>query len=153
RTRGNDVLLLAQHFLERSAASTGKPTVAISPAVAQCLLRYSWPGNVRELQNCIEHAVGFARYAEIGIDEPPEAIRSHAAVRTIAESPVFSPLLSLADVERNHVLRVVEAVHGNRTLAAQILNVDRKTLFRKLKGYAAEHRADAEPGTVDRAMS
>ncbi len=153
RARGTDVLLLAQHFLERSAASTGKAIVAISPAVAQCLLRYPWPGNVRELQNCVEHAVVFARYDEIVIDDLPEAVRSHAPVRVTAESPMFSPLLSLDDVERNHVLRVVEAVHGNRTLAAQILNVDRKTLFRKLKGYAAGRRAGDEPGSVDRAMS
>ena len=133
RARGNDVLLLAQHFLTRVAAQADKAVVGISPAAAQCLLRYPWPGNVRELQNCIEHAVVFARYGELVVDDLPEAVRSHAAVRVTATATSFSPLLSLDEVERNHIMRVVEAVHGNRTLAAQILNVDRKTLFRKLK--------------------
>jgi two-component system response regulator HydG len=144
RNRGDDVLLLAQHFLTRAAVRAGKEVVGLSAAAAQCLLRYTWPGNVRELQNCIEHAVVFARYGELVVDDLPEAVRSHAAVRTTATATSFSPLLSLGEVERNHVMRVVEAVHGNRTLAAQILNVDRKTLFRKLKAYAIEMEQLAE---------
>ena len=132
RTRGFDVLALAQHFLERSAAAAGKAITGISPAAAQCLLRYTWPGNVRELQNCVERAAVFARYDELVVDDLPEVIRT-AAVR--AAVPGLSPLLSLAEAERQHVVRVVEAVHGNRTLAAQILGVDRKTLARKLRLY------------------
>jgi two-component system response regulator AtoC len=140
RARGEDVLLLAQHFLAHSAGVTGKSVAGISAAAAQLLLRYPWPGNVRELQNCIEHAVVFARYEELVVDDLPEAVRAHLGARGAAAA-AFSPLLSLEEVERNHVLRVVESVHGNRTLAAQILNVDRKTLFRKLKAYAADETA------------
>jgi two-component system response regulator AtoC len=137
RARGNDVLALAQHFLTRCAAATGKRVVGLSPAVAQCLLRYAWPGNVRELQNCVERAVVFARYEEIVVDDLPEAVRA-AAARSTAGPNGLSPLMSLDEAERQHILRVVQAVHGNRTLAAQILNVDRKTLFRKLKRYEDE---------------
>jgi two-component system response regulator HydG len=140
RDRGDDVLRLAQHFLVRCAIATGKPIAGLSPAVAQCLLGYAWPGNVRELQNCIERAVVFARYDEIVVDDLPEAVRAAAAVDGPSQ---LSPLLSLDDAERQHILRVVEAVHGNRTLAAQILGVDRKTLFRKLKRYADEREAPA----------
>jgi two-component system response regulator HydG len=146
RARGNDVLELAQHFLVRCAAATGKRVVGISPAVAQCLFDYPWPGNVRELQNCIERAVVFARYEELVVDDLPEAVRGAASSDGHAG---LSPLMSLEDAERQHILRVVEAVHGNRTLAAQILNVDRKTLFRKLKRYADERepqRARAHAG-------
>jgi two-component system response regulator HydG len=144
RARGDDVLLLAQHFLVRCAAATGKHVVGISPQAAQCLLRHPWPGNVRELQNCIEHAVVFARYEEIVVDDLPDAVRT--AARASGATPGFSPLLSLDEAERQHVLRVVEAVHGNRTLAAQILDVDRKTLFRKLKRYAAAGDTEAAEG-------
>jgi two-component system response regulator HydG len=145
RDRGNDVLALAQHFLTRCAAATGKPVVGLSPAVAHCLLRHPWPGNVRELQNCMERAVVFARYDEIVVDDLPES------VRVVAEGdggPALSPLLSLDEAERQHILRVVEAVHGNRTLAAQILNVDRKTLFRKLKRYAGDREPLLRVGGV-----
>jgi two-component system response regulator HydG len=136
RARGTDVLALAQHFVTRCAAATGKRVVGLSPAVAQCLLRYGWPGNVRELQNCIERAVVFARYEEVVVDDLPEAVR--AAAHRPPDGDGLSPLLSLDEAERQHILRVVDAVGGNRTLAAQILNVDRKTLFRKLKRYADE---------------
>ena len=142
RERGDDVLALAQHFLVRCAAVTGKPVVGLSPAVAHCLLEYAWPGNVRELQNCIERAVVFARYDEIVVDDLPEAVRAAAGGDGASH---LSTLLSLDDAERQHILRVLEAVLGNRTLAAQILGVDRKTLFRKLKRYADEREAPALP--------
>ena len=89
---------------------------------------------MRELQNSIERAVVFARYEELVVDDLPEAVRT-GPVRASVVSPSLSPLLSLEEAERQHVLRVVQAVHGNRSLAAQILDVDRKTLFRKLKRY------------------
>jgi two-component system, NtrC family, response regulator AtoC len=143
RTRGNDVLALAQHFLGRCAAATGKRVVGLSPAAAQCLLRYAWPGNVRELQNCIERAVVFARYEELVVDDLPDAVRT-AAGRSAAAAPL-SPLLPLAEAERQHILRVVQAVHGNRTVAAQILGVDRKTLARKLKSYASAEETPEAP--------
>jgi DNA-binding NtrC family response regulator len=143
RTRGTDVLALAQHFLGRCAEATGKRVVGLSPAAAQCLLRYAWPGNVRELQNCIERAVVFARYEELVVDDLPDAVRT-AAGRSAAAAPL-SPLLSLAEAERQHILRVVQAVRGNRTVAAQILGVDRKTLARKLKQYASGEEAPESP--------
>jgi two-component system response regulator HydG len=134
RERGNDVLALAQYFLTRCAAAAGKDVVGLSPAAAHCLLRYTWPGNVRELQNCMERAVVFARYDEIVVDDLPDVVQAAADAGPGAAH--LSPLVSLQEAEREHILRVVEAVHGNRTLAAQILEVDRKTLFRKLKRYA-----------------
>jgi len=136
RARGHDVLLLAQHFLDRCAAQAGKRVVGVSPQVAGYLLAYAWPGNVRELQNCIEHAVVFARYEDIVVDDLPERVRRSPGTRALPGGNHLSPLVALEEVERLHVLRVLDAARGNRTLAAQMLEIDRKTLLRKLKRYA-----------------
>jgi len=139
RARGNDVLLLAQHFLDRCATESGKRVTGLSPAAAECLLRCEWPGNVRELQNAIERAVVFARHPEVVVDDLPERVRTAEPPGGVPRAPERAPaLVPLREVERQHVLRVLEALRGNRTLAAQVLEVDRKTLFRKLKQWRAE---------------
>ena len=148
RARGHDVLLLAQHFLDRCAAQAGKHMIGVSPQAAECLVAYAWPGNVRELQNCMEHAVVFARYEEIVVDDLPERVRRSPGARGLPGGDHLSPLVALEEVERLHVLRVLDAARGNRTLAAQMLEIDRKTLLRKLKRYAAlpqEAGAEAPP--------
>ena len=141
RARGHDILLLAQHFLDRCAAQAGKRVIGVSPQAAEYLLAYAWPGNVRELQNCMEHAVVFARYEKIVVDDLPERVRRSLGARGLPGLPGgdhLSPLVALEEVERLHVLRVLDAAGGNRTLAAQMLEIDRKTLLRKLKRYAAQ---------------
>jgi two-component system response regulator HydG len=85
RARGGDVLLLAQHFLERFAAQSGKNISSISPGAAEKLLWYSWPGNVRELRNCIERAVALAQFDQIALDDLPEKIKSHTSRHIIVE--------------------------------------------------------------------
>jgi DNA-binding NtrC family response regulator len=138
RARGNDVLLLAHHFVERYASQLGKAIPGLTAAAAERLLSYPWPGNVRELQNCIEAAVTLARGKEIGMNDLSVRIRRAAS----ADGPVTSDdpaaLLSLDEVERRHILRVLDAVRGNRTLAARALGLDRKTLYRKLLQYRVE---------------
>ena len=135
RVRGGDVLLLAQHCLTRYAtASRGKVT-GMTSAAAEKLLAYSWPGNVRELQNCIERAVALARLDQIGVDDLPEKIRDFKATRVVIESLDPSELLPMEEVERRYVLRVLEAVGGNKTMAAQVRGFDRRTLYRKLETY------------------
>jgi two-component system response regulator HydG len=138
RSRGGDVLLLAQHFLDRCAAKAGKPVTGISPDAAKLLLAYPWPGNVRELQNCLERAVALARYDQITVDDLPENVRGHRRSYVVVASDDPSELVSLEETERRYILRVMEAVAGNKTLAAQVLKVGRKTLYRKLERYAAE---------------
>ena len=135
RARGNDVLLLAQHFVERYASQLGKAISGPTAAAAERLLAYAWPGNVRELQNCIEAAVTLARGTEIGVNDLSVRIRRAGA----ADGPVTcddpAALLPLDEVERRHILRVLDAVRGNRSLAARALGLDRKTLYRKLLQY------------------
>jgi transcriptional regulator with PAS, ATPase and Fis domain len=138
RARGNDVLLLSQHFIEHFAARTGKRVLGLSPAAAQRLLAYSWPGNVRELQNCIERAVALTSFEQLTVEDLPERVRSYTAPQTLPEVSDMSELVTLEEVERRYIHRVLEAVGGSRTLAARILGVDRKTLYRKL------HRGEDE---------
>jgi DNA-binding NtrC family response regulator len=132
RARGNDVLLLAQRFLEHFAARSGKRVVGLSPAVAQRLLAYGWPGNVRELQNCIERAVALTSYEQLTVEDLPDRIRDYRAPNPQTQGQDVSELVSLEEMERRYIQRVLETVGGSRTLASRILGVDRKTLYRKL---------------------
>ncbi len=138
RARGNDVLLLAQHFVEREAARAGKRVLGISSAVAGKLLAYSWPGNVRELQNGIERAVAVTSYEQLTVEDLPEKIRDYRRSHVLLAADDPSELVPMEEVERRYVLRVLEAVSGNKTLAAQILGFDRKTLYRKLERYQSD---------------
>jgi len=135
RSRGSDILLLAQHFLQRYQGGAGgnQRVVGIKSAAADKLLSYPWPGNVRELQNCIERAVALAQFDHIGIDDLPERLRDYKTSRITIESNDPSELLPMEEVERRYILRVLEAVGGNKTLAAQVLGFDRRTLYRKLE--------------------
>jgi two-component system response regulator HydG len=132
RDRGNDVLMLAQHFLDRCREEAGTGVVGLSAAAARRLLAYSWPGNVRELQNCIERAAVMARYEHLTVDDLPERIGSYRPSSALIGSDAPPGLMPLAEVERRHILRVLDMVRGNKTLAAQALGLDRKTLRRKL---------------------
>jgi DNA-binding NtrC family response regulator len=146
RARGNDVLLLAQRFVARFAAQHGKPITGLSSEVAARLLAYDWPGNVRELANCIERAVALGQHDQLIVEDLPPKLRTY-------EAPPHRPegcdepadLVSLATVERRHILRVLAAVAGNKARAARILEMDRKTLYRRLEEYgvapADEERA------------
>jgi two-component system response regulator HydG len=131
RARGGDVLLLAQHLLRHYAAALDKRVVGISTAAAERMLTYEWPGNVRELGNCVERAVALAGFEEIQVDDLPDKIRTARRAAPLAGTDL-TELLTLEEIERRHVLRVLEACDGNRTDAAKILDLDRKTLYRKL---------------------
>jgi two-component system response regulator HydG len=135
RARGGDVLILAQHALTRFARAADKPVTSISPAAAEKLLAYDWPGNVRELHNAIERAVALTRYNEITVEDLPDRIREHKSSHVIVAGDDPDQLPTMEEVEKRYVLRVFEAVHGNKALAARILGFDRKTLYRKLERY------------------
>jgi two-component system response regulator HydG len=135
RGRGSDVLLLAQHFLADCAARAAKHVTGLSPAAAERLLAYTWPGNVRELQNCMERAVALARFEQVMVDDLPEKIRAYRTSHILVAADDPSELAPLEEVERRYILRVLDAVGGNKTLAAQTLGIGRKTLYRKLEEY------------------
>ena len=135
RARGGDVLLLAQHFLVHHAAKAGKQVTGLSPQAAERLLAYAWPGNVRELQNAIERAVALAQYEHVTVDDLPEKVRAYRPSHVLIAADDPSELVPLEVAERRYILRVLESVGGNKTLAARVLGIGRKTLYRKLEQY------------------
>jgi DNA-binding NtrC family response regulator len=135
RARGEDVLLLAQEFLHTFATRTKKSIQGLSSRAAEKLLSYPWPGNVRELKNAMERAVALSEYDSIAVDDLPEKVRNHRHSHVLVASDDPTELVPLDEVERRYILRVVEAVGGNKTQAAAILRLDRKTLYRKLESY------------------
>jgi DNA-binding NtrC family response regulator len=137
RARGGDVLLLAQHFVDVHAARAGKRVTGIAPGAAEKLLAYSWPGNVRELQNCIERAIALTQHDRIVVEDLPETVRAYKRSHVLIATDDPSELVPLSEVERRYILRVLEAVGGNKTSAAQVLGVTRKTLYRKLDEYSS----------------
>jgi two-component system response regulator HydG len=137
RERGGDVLIYAEQFIERFAQSSGKSLRGLSQQAAERLLCYDWPGNLRELRSCIERAAALTQSECIDPEDLPERIRffRRSHIRMAAENQPAG-LATLDEVERQHVLRVLETTGGNKTLAAQILGVDRRTLHRKCERYA-----------------
>lgn len=126
RERGDDVLLLARHFVEKFSRELGRPIPRLSDAVLASLLAYPWPGNVRELENIVQRLVVMVEGEEIDVPSLPVSMRFSAPRPTSVHRP-------LAEVEAEHVRAVLASVDDNKTLAAKILGIDRKTLREKLK--------------------
>ncbi len=138
RTRGTDVLRLAEHFLQQFAQRAGKNVTGLADPAAARLLAYSWPGNVRELRNVIERAVALTHYDKIVVEDLPDKVRDFQTSRLVIGSDDPTELVCLEEVERRYILHVLNASGGNKTTAARILGLDRKTLYRKLKQYGIE---------------
>jgi two-component system response regulator HydG len=138
RSRGGDILPLAQHFLLHFAARADKRVSGIAPAAAEKLVTYAWPGNVRELQNCMERAVALTRFEQVTVDDLPEKVRMYRRSHVLVASDDPSELVPLEEVERRYLARVMEAVNGNKTAAARILGIERKRLYRMLDRLEVE---------------
>jgi DNA-binding NtrC family response regulator len=125
RERVADIPLLTEHFLG------GRP---ISPQAVAILAAYPWPGNVRELRNALERAAALAQASEIRPHDLPPRIRDSAAgASRVAEATRRQ--LALRELERDYILEVLRQTAGNKSRAAEILGLDRKTLYRKLEEY------------------
>lgn len=140
RERAHDVLLLAQHFIQRENTQLRR-FVGLTPAAARALLAYRWPGNVRELEHCIVSAAASARYDHITAADLPERVRGQDA---LAPEQDVNDLISLRELERQHILEVLRSVGGNKALTSRRLGLDRKTLYRKLKEYEEAGGAPVE---------
>lgn len=125
RERREDVLPLAHALLHAESRSV----VRFTDKAAALLTSHDWPGNVRELANAIQHGIALAEGREIDIDDLPEGLGKR---KNSLQPP---ELRSLAEVERDHILRVLDACNGSQTEAAKILGIGRNTLWRKLRGY------------------
>ncbi len=128
RERGNDILLLTQHFVAKFTNELGKPTVRFSDNALQVLKNYHWPGNVRELENVTQRLVVMTDGDFIEVPDLPSLMRFSALRETGFDR-------TLAEVEAEYIRNVLVSVNGNKTQAAKILGIDRKTLREKLKSH------------------
>lgn len=128
RERREDIVPLAEHFLQYFSAKCGKPQMRFTDDALQALLHHPYPGNVRELKNLIERVVVLSESTEITPEELLEGL-----LPATAQKP--AELLPLDELERQHILRVLEKVGGNKAEAARILGIDRSTLYSRLKSY------------------
>jgi two-component system response regulator AtoC len=135
RVRGTDVLQLAQHFLWTSAGAAGRHHPRNTPAAAERILAYPWPGNVRELQNCMQRAVTLAQYTDVAVEDLPDKVRTYRSTQLVPDVDEPEQLLTMDEVEKRYIQRVLEVVSGNKSLAAKVLGFDRATLYRKLERY------------------
>jgi two-component system response regulator HydG len=162
RERREDVPLLAMEFLRRAAVQSGKPAGAFSPAAVAALEGYGWPGNVRELLHAVERAVILAAGEVIDLGDLPEPVREAALHQTSgaevaaparghegapgAPPPISVPFgTPMDEVERIVIRRTLEQTRGDKTLAAQILGIAARTIYRKLD--RDEEGRLVEPGT------
>ena len=133
RNRPDDMPILALHFLKIFAEKCGKPKMSFSDEVLELLLRYPWPGNVRELKNVVERMVVMSSSDRLAAKDLPVEVRTAQTGLANAESASGG---ALADVEKAHILRVLQNVDGNKKKAAEVLGIDRSTLYSKLKSYS-----------------
>lgn len=133
RKRGDDVLLLARHFAARFARELDKPVLRFTDDALRALRNHDWPGNVRELENVIQRLV-------VMVDEPVVDVSDLPSLMRFSAPRGSGPYRTLAEVEAEHVRSVLSAVHGNRTRAAEVLGIDRKTLRDKIaRGTDSNH--------------
>jgi two-component system response regulator AtoC len=125
RSRREDILPLAEHFLKKYAKQNNRPVKSFSPEVVEFMLNYDWRGNVRELENMIERGVVLSKDKSITLTEFPQELTSLAP----AEGKTLEAL------EKNHILKVLEETGGNIVRTAKILGIHRMTLYNKLKKY------------------
>lgn len=127
KERKEDIPAIANTFLKKYGAEFQKPKIALAEPALQLLMRYSWPGNIRELENVIQRAIIMSE-SLIEVENLPDYLK--APMPQENEAPEVE---TLEDVERKHILKVLAAVNNNKTRAAEILKIDRKTLRQKLK--------------------
>jgi len=141
RGRQEDILALADHFLQRSAGRSAKLVKGWKESARKLLLGYQWPGNVRELENVVERAVALAEGDLIGAEDLPHVMQERKGQDLL--SSAVAQGFTLDQLEREYIERVLDVEGGNKTRAAQRLGMDRKTLYRKLEEYASSPRSTA----------
>ncbi len=134
RERRTDIPLLVTRFLDSACARAGR-RIEITSEATEALSGYSWPGNVRELENTVERLVLFSRASVIEVGDLPLPIRSRGPG---LEAGLFTDLPSLDELERRYLMHVLKAVEGNRSRAAAVMGVDRRTLYRMAERFGLE---------------
>jgi two-component system response regulator HydG len=136
RQRRDDIPLLAEAFLQRSAQLRGEEPKRLTDAAIETMLAYSWPGNVRELENAIERAVILTTGTSVDVPALPERITERKAQPLVSERAAANPTLEV--VERAYIMWVLQSENGNKSRAAEVLGIDPSTLYRKLSRYGVD---------------
>lgn len=131
RERSEDIPLLIERFLKAACAKKGKQ-VDLTPAAIESLSSYQWPGNVRELENVIERLVVFSRGRRVDVSDLPPTVTPRAPA---VEKRMFGDMPTLEEIERRYLLYVLEQVGHNRTRAAEVMGIDRRTLYRMAERF------------------
>jgi two-component system response regulator HydG len=143
RGRPDDIIPLAEHILVALGARQVPPRrVRLAADAEALLLQYPWPGNVRELMNVLERGVTLAQGTELRADDLPPHVRERRPSDFLAAAAARK--MTLAQLEREYIEKILADEDGNKTRAAQRLGLDRKTLYRKLEEYARD-RGEAPP--------
>jgi DNA-binding NtrC family response regulator len=137
--RREDLPLLERYFVEKFATEYKKPISGMTRRTQGRLATYPWPGNIRELENAIGNACMMANGKFLDINDLPERIR----VQSTAQSPTDEALFSLEEMQRRHVVRVLERVGGNKARAAEVLGVGRATIYQLLSRMKLEKRGES----------
>jgi Nif-specific regulatory protein len=135
RERAEDIISLANHFLETLTVEMGVAHRAFSSAAIDQMLRYKWPGNVRELRNAVERAIVLCADSEILPEDL--GLRGTEGLPDVSEHQ-----LSLAEIEMQHIKRILQLTGGNKTKACEVLKIPRTSLYNKLKQHADETRTE-----------
>jgi DNA-binding NtrC family response regulator len=131
RERDHDVLVLAQHLLDRHATDSGT-TLTLGEEAAAKLMAYDWPGNVRELENCMQRALAVAQGERIEVDDLPLKVREHRSERVSLSFEDAASLVTLEELDSRYIRKVLEMVGGNKSKAARLLGMDRRSLYRRI---------------------
>jgi len=141
RERKEDIPLLVEAFLRKCAEASHKEVRGMTESALAMLIDSPWPGNVRELENVIERAVTLARGVKIMPEDLPPAIRGARGERRVIDEAA-ERTLPLQAIEREYILRILEKTGGNKYQAAQMLGIDRKTLYRKLAEMEGKEKSE-----------
>jgi DNA-binding NtrC family response regulator len=147
--RREDIPMLAHHFLQKYAGGSARAVRGFLPDTMARLQRYRWPGNVRELENAIERAVSLSHGPLLTPDDLPAALRqpeSSVGDKAEVSDQHDEVCLTLEEVEKRHLIRVLKETKGNKVKAAKILGIDRRTLYRMAERFGLELGDDPEGG-------
>ena len=138
RERRGDIPLLAERFLRAASENAGRTRLRLTEEALARLVSYDWPGNVRELESAVEYAALHARGSEVAAEDLPPKLQTAEVRQAAQRSPLaalYEDLPSLDELERRYLLHVLEATGGNRTRTAEVLRIDRRTLYRMAERF------------------
>lgn len=139
KDRKEDIPLLVKHILNKNAEDVGRKPLGISDEAMRILIEYSWPGNVRELENVLERAAIMSEGPIIQPENLPDVLRTSVLTNEEQRSKEIPALSSLEELEKKHIQDILALTGGNQSEAARILGIDRRTLYRKIRGFSIKN--------------